>query len=133
MARRKLPAAQKKIMISLTLRPDAKQMLFAISDATGKSISALVEEYAQKEYTKLRKAKKCADIDVPGQMELSDINTGINTYINTDYSEGDSVTVLCCDEVWQGVVKKDSSGKIYIEHSDGLAYYPTSADKIIKH
>lgn len=79
MARRKLPAAQKKVMINLTLRPDVKQMLFAISDASGKSVSTLVEEYAQKEYLKLRKAQKCADIGIPGQLSLESISTHKNT------------------------------------------------------
>lgn len=74
MARRKLPSYQKKVTLTLTVKPEIKEMLIAVSDAKEKSISVLLEEYAAKEYVKLTKEQKVA-VNIPGQMSLSDMES----------------------------------------------------------
>lgn len=70
MGRRKKPAGTKKVVASISIAPDAKEMLFVISDMKKITASELIEEYIRKEYTKLRKANKCEDVNVPGQITL---------------------------------------------------------------
>lgn len=84
MARRKIPTSQKKVTLTLTVKPSIKEMLIAISDVKETSISVLLEEYAVREYTKLMKEKKCVEINIPGQMKLEDMNENSNTVKNTD-------------------------------------------------
>lgn len=72
-ARRKMPESGKKVKMTLTVTLEVKEMLFAISDAEHKSVSALLAEYAQRKYAKMLKDKKCAPINIPGQMSLNDV------------------------------------------------------------
>lgn len=46
----------------------------------------------------------------------------------------DIVVMKCTDDEceWEGVVKEDSFGRLYIEHSGWAAYYPTLSDEIIE-
>lgn len=70
MGRRKMPEGTRKVVAAISLDPSAKEMLFAVADARGITASALVEEYVKKEYLKLKKAGKCRDVGIPGQIQL---------------------------------------------------------------
>lgn len=70
MGRRKMPEGTKKVITALSMAPESKEMLFCLADAKGMTASAMVEEYVKKEYGKMRKAGKCRDVGVPGQMQL---------------------------------------------------------------
>ncbi|RGQ56972.1 hypothetical protein DWY88_18425 [Mediterraneibacter gnavus] len=79
MPRPKLPNSLKKEKLNLTVSHEVKEMLDYIRIEKNISISMFLEESVMKEYKKLQKSIKIPGMQMPGQMNLHDING------NTDF------------------------------------------------
>lgn len=79
MPRPKLPNSLKKEKLNLTVSHEVKEMLDYIRIEKNISISMFLEESVIKEYKKLQKSIKIPGMQMPGQMNLHDING------NTDF------------------------------------------------
>lgn len=79
MPRPKLPNSLKKEKLNLTVSHEVKEMLDYIRIEKNISISMFLEESVMKEYKKLQKSIKIPGMQMPGQMNLHDINR------NTDF------------------------------------------------
>lgn len=74
MPRPKLPNSLKKEKLNLTVSHEVKEMLDYIRIEKNISISMFLEESVMKEYKKLQKSIKIPGMQMPGQMNLHDIN-----------------------------------------------------------
>lgn len=74
MPRPKLPNSLKKEKLNLTVSHEVKEMLNYIRIEKNISISMFLEESVMKEYKKLQKSIKIPGMQMPGQMNLHDIN-----------------------------------------------------------
>lgn len=74
MPRPKLPNSLKKEKLNLTVSHEVKEMLDYIRIEKNISISVFLEEAVMKEYKKLQKSIKIPEMQMPGQMNLHDIN-----------------------------------------------------------
>lgn len=74
MPRPKLPNSFKKEKLNLTISHEVKEMLDYIRIEKNISISMFLEEAVMKEYKKLQKSIKIPGMQMPGQMNLHDIN-----------------------------------------------------------
>lgn len=70
MARPKLDSSIKKTKLSLTISPDAQEMLDFIRRENNVSISEFVEDAVRREYKRLRRAGRVPDEQIPGQMSM---------------------------------------------------------------
>lgn len=70
MARPKLDSSIKKTKLSLTISPDAQEMLDFIRRENNVSISEFVEDAVRREYKRLRRAGRVPDEQIPGQITI---------------------------------------------------------------
>lgn len=70
MARPRLDSSIKKTKLSLTISPDAQEMLDFIRRENNVSISEFVEDAVRREYKRLRRAGRVPDEQIPGQITI---------------------------------------------------------------